>query len=119
MPLDQTPGPRHGEIWLAALGAARKGEIGKTRPVIVVSLDHLRSGTPWDLVSVVPLSASRTTTPLRPMVKAIDQLERDSVALCFAVRSISVTRFLTRLGVVPGHVMLQIGTARAAIEGWT
>ncbi|MCL2803934.1 MAG: type II toxin-antitoxin system PemK/MazF family toxin [Micrococcales bacterium] len=112
------PDPRHGEIWLAALGAAKKGEVGKTRPVIVVTLDEMRAGTPFDLIGVVPLSTSRTPTTLRPLVKAIDHLEQDSVALCFAGAAISVSRFIKRLGIAPGHVMIRIAQARAAIEGW-
>jgi mRNA interferase MazF len=33
--------PQRGEIWLTSLGAARKGEPGKNRPAIVVSVDEM------------------------------------------------------------------------------
>ena len=113
-----SPEPRCGQIWLVALGAARKGEIGKTRPVVVVSVDQVRSGSKFDLISVVPLSASRPARLLRPRIPATDGLEEDSIAMCDAVQSISQTRFLEHLAMLPDHLMAEIRSARATIEGW-
>ena len=112
------PDPHHGQVWLAALGVARKGEIGKTRPVIVVSVDQVRSGSPYDLVAVVPLSASRTARLLRPRIPAMERLKEDSVALCDAVQSIALTRFKEQLATLPSDLMTEIQAARATFEGW-
>lgn len=39
-----SPEPRRGEIWLVSLGTARKGEPGKNRPAIIVSVDEVSTG---------------------------------------------------------------------------
>ncbi|MDR1426788.1 MAG: type II toxin-antitoxin system PemK/MazF family toxin, partial [Bifidobacteriaceae bacterium] len=51
---------RRGEVWLAALGAARAGEVGKTRPVLVMSLDQVDAETPHEPLVVVPFASSRS-----------------------------------------------------------
>jgi mRNA interferase MazF len=51
--------PRRGEVWLVALGAARRGEPGKNRPAVIVSADRLSDGSSDDLIVVVPLSTCR------------------------------------------------------------
>lgn len=113
-------GPARAEVWLVALGAARPGEIGKTRPVVVVSVDELLTGSPYDLITVIPFSTSPRQRPnrLQPAVPAGHGLERDSVALCNAPRAIVAARFVRRLGRLPDAVLDQIVAARALIEGW-
>jgi mRNA interferase MazF len=89
-----------GEIWLAALGNARRGEVGKSRPVVVVAADGLAPYGPTDLVPVVPLSSSRAPSPSRVPIRAGRGLEDNSVAVCRAVRGIGRARLLKRLGVI-------------------
>jgi len=112
--------PRRGEVWLVALGAAREGEIGKTRPAVVVSVDGLQAGTPYDRITVVPLTASARQRPnmIQPRVPAGQGLEHDSVVLCDAPRAILVSRFVRRLGTVSDEVFGQIIQARCLVEGW-
>lgn len=114
--MDSTESPQRGEVWLVALGAARTGEPGKTRPAVVVSSDELLSDTPGELIVVVPLSSSAAPSPLRVEIASqATGLERPSLAVCRAVRSIASARFLRRLGEVPNAPMRQIETSLALI----
>jgi mRNA interferase MazF len=90
--------PRRGEIWLVSLGAARKGEPGKNRPAIVVSVDEISTGLEDELIVVVPLSSSRAASPLRPEVSPGEGIERASVAVCRGIRAVTRKRLLRQLG---------------------
>jgi mRNA interferase MazF len=102
------------------LGAARSGEIGKTRPAVVVSIDDLQTGSPYDLITVVPCTTNPRQRPnaLQPALPAGHGLTRDSVVLCNAPRAIVPARFAHRLGRLPGDVFDAVIAARALIEGW-
>jgi mRNA interferase MazF len=112
-----TDAPRRGEIWLVALGAGRAGEPGKTRPAVVVSVDELSTGTPADLVVVVPLSSSRAPSALRVEVAPTAGIDRTSRALCRAVRAVVASRLVRRIGSVEPATLAQIETALALILG--
>lgn len=90
--------PRRGEIWLVSLGAVRKGEPGKNRPAIVVSVDDISTGLEEDLIVVVPISSSRAPSPLRPAVSPDEGVERASVAVCRSVRAVARKRLLRPVG---------------------
>ncbi|MDR0627538.1 MAG: type II toxin-antitoxin system PemK/MazF family toxin [Bifidobacteriaceae bacterium] len=95
--LDSVDRPARGEIWLTRFGAAATGEPSKTRPAVVVSATALHGPDPWDLVCVVPLSASANQGGLRPRIGRRDGLDRDSVAMCRAVVGLAPSRLLRRL----------------------
>lgn len=109
--------PQRGELWLVSLGAARKGEPGKNRPVVVVSVDEIQAGVPDELVVAVPVSSSRAPSPLRPEVSADEGVENLSVAVCRGVRAVARTRFLRRLGSAKPETMASIEAALAMILG--
>ena len=112
--------PERGEIWLVALGAARKGEIGKTRPALVVSVDGLQAGTPHDRITVVPFTTNARQQPnmIQPQVPAGQGLEQNSVVLCDAPRAIVPSRFVCRLGEAPDDLFEKVMMARSFVEGW-
>lgn len=112
-----TDAPRRGEIWLVALGAARAGEPGKTRPAVVVSVDDLSTGVSEELVVVVPLSSSAASSALRVDITPGAGVDRPSRAICRAVRSVVRSRLARRLGRVEPAAMEQIETALALILG--
>jgi len=121
--VSQTPvhlRPCRGDIWLVEFGAARDGEIGKTRPAVVVSIDGLQAGRPFDRITVVPLTTNSRQRPnvLQPALPAGYGLEHPSVVLCDAPRAFVPSRFARRLGRVPADVFDQIIQARCIIEGW-
>lgn len=109
--------PRRGEIWLTSLGAARTGEPGKNRPVIVVSIDEIATGLEDELIVVVPLSSSRAASPVRPKVSSDEGVERDSVAVCRGVRAVARKRLLRRLGQAHTDTLSEVERALGMILG--
>jgi mRNA interferase MazF len=109
--------PRRGEIWLISLGAGRKGEPGKNRPAIVVSVDEIATGLEDELIVVVPLSSSRAASPLRPEVSPDEGIERASVAVCRGVRAVTRERLLRRLGKVQDDTLHEVENALVMILG--
>lgn len=109
--------PRRGELWLVSLGAARKGEPGKNRPVVVMSVDDINTGVPDELLVVIPVSSSRAPSPLRPDVSTSEGVERSSVAVSRGIRAVARSRFLERLGAVAPDTMANIETALGMILG--
>lgn len=109
--------PRRGEVWLVSFGATRRGELGKNRPAIVVSADHLNAGTAADLIVVVPLSSSRSASPLRPEVTDIEGVDRPSRAICRAIRGVARGRLLRSLGALPPATLAEVERALDLILG--
>lgn len=108
---------RRGEIWLVSLGAARKGEPGKNRPAIVVSVDEITTGLEDELVVVVPLSSSRAASPLRPEVSTGEGIERASVAVCRGIRAVTRKRLLRQLGKANPETLGEVDQALGMILG--
>ncbi|MGH7341006.1 MAG: type II toxin-antitoxin system PemK/MazF family toxin [Candidatus Rokuibacteriota bacterium] len=109
--------PRRGDLWLVALGAAKKGEPGKSRPALIVSVDDILTGEETELLVVVPLSTSRTASSLRPSVPGATGLDRPSVAVCRGVRAIARTRLLRSLGRADARTMRAVEVALALVLG--
>ena len=109
--------PRRGEIWLVSLGATRRGEPGKNRPAIVISVDEISSGLEEELIAVVPLSSSRAPSLLRPEISPDEGVERTSVAVCRGVRAVARTRFLRRLGLVEAGPLHDVEQALGMVLG--
>lgn len=109
--------PGRGEVWLASLGAGRAGEPGKNRPAIVVSSDAIIAGSPADLVVIVPLSRSMVPSALRPPVSPGEGVDATSVAICRAVRGLSPSRLLRRLGRVRSETLTAIERSLAMVLG--
>jgi mRNA interferase MazF len=107
--------PRRGEIWLVSLGAARRGEPGKNRPAIVVSVDDLLAGAEHELIVVVPLSSSLSHSALRPRLGPESGIDADSVAIPRGIRGIARRRLLRRLGVTSAKTLAEIEDALATI----
>jgi mRNA interferase MazF len=112
-----TDAPCRREVWLVALGAARTGEPGKTRPAIVVSRDELSTGAPGDLIVVVPLSSSLAPSKLRVDVGPIAGIHRPTRAVCRSVRAVVRSRFECRIGSVDPATMEQVETPLSLILG--
>jgi mRNA interferase MazF len=114
----ESTSPRRGEIWLASLGAARKGEPGKNRPVVVVSADELLIGAPDEPIAIVPLSSSVTPSVLRPQIDPETGIDNPSAAICRAVRGVARSRLLRHLGVVEKRQMTEIERALGLVLGF-
>ncbi len=109
--------PRRGEIWLTSLGAARKGEPGKNRPAIVISVDEISTGLEDELIVVIPLSSSRAVSPLRPEISPGEGVERLSVAVCRGVRAVARKRLLRRIGEAKPDALREVERALEIILG--
>lgn len=109
--------PRRGEIWLVSLGAARKGEPGKNRPAIVISVDELLGQTEHELIVVVPLSTSRVPSKLRPKVSPSEGTDASSAAICRAVRAVARDRLLRPIGNVKPKTLADVESALAIVLG--
>lgn len=109
--------PRRGEIWLVSLGAARKGEPGKNRPAIVVSVDEISTGVDDELFVVVPLSSSRAPSSLRPSVSPAEGIDKESAAICRGVRAVTRARLLRRAGKAKPGTIGEVERALAMILG--
>jgi mRNA interferase MazF len=99
------------------LGAARKGEPGKNRPAVVVSMDEISAGVEDELFVVVPLSRSRAASLLRPQVSPDEGVDADSSAICRGVRAVARTRLLAPIGSVRAQTLAEIDRALAMILG--
>jgi mRNA interferase MazF len=109
--------PRRGDLWLVALDAASSGEPGKHRPAVIVSVDDILTGVDDELVVVVPVSSSRSGTPLRPHVSPAEGVDTASVAVCRSIRAVARTRLLERLGTLSPDTMRQVERSLALILG--
>jgi mRNA interferase MazF len=109
--------PRRGELWLVSLGAGRQDEPGKNRPAILVSVEEIQTDVPDELLVVVPVSSSRTPSPLRPTISPGEGVDSQSVAVCRGVRAVARSRFLRRLGVAKPETMVGVETALGMILG--
>lgn len=109
--------PRRGEIWLVSLGAARKGEPGKNRPAIVLSVDEIVAGVEHELFVVVPVSSSRAPSALRPRIYREEGIDGESAAICRGIRAVSRSRLLRPIGRVQPETLLEVEQAVAMILG--
>ena len=109
--------PRRGQVWLVSLGAARRGEPGKNRPAIIVSVDGLLTGAEDELIVVVPLSSSRAPSKLRPPVATPEGVTQPSAAIPRAIRAVSRRRLLRQVGTASLETMTEVDRALATVLG--
>jgi mRNA interferase MazF len=112
-----TDPPRRGDVWLVSFGAAKKGEPGKNRPAVVVSADELVTGDENELIVVVPLSASRARSHLRPDVSASEGVEAPNVAICRGIRGVARKRLLRPIGKAEPDTLAAVDEALAVVLG--
>ena len=104
---------QRGEVYLARLDPVEGSEQGGRRPVIIVTRDAINRNS--RLVVVVPCTthrADRRVFPSQVLLTAPDGgLNRDSVAMGEQVRSLAVTRLLTRLGLLSPSALARVERA--------
>lgn len=115
--MTSTDAPRRGEIWLTAFGAARHGEPGKTRPAVVLTPSELTVGSDHEQIVVVPLSASVSPSPLRPVISTASGVDLESRAVPRAIRGVARSRLIERIGRVSEGELGSIGSAIAIVLG--
>jgi mRNA interferase MazF len=104
---------RRGEVWWVALDPAVGGEIGKTRPAVIVSND--RSNAQNSRVQIVPVTSStRRVYPSEALITVDGDLSK---AVADQIRTVDKHRlrgFMGRISdaelrAVEGAVRLQLG----------
>jgi mRNA interferase MazF len=91
---------KQGEIWLIDLNPGTGAELKKTRPAIVVNDNSLGK---LPLKIIVPLTDWKKRYEIAPwMVQvipdSINNLNKESAADCFQIRSLSEERFVRKIG---------------------
>ncbi len=94
--------PKRGEIWLVDLNPTIGQELQKTRPVVVINAEIFN---PIPLRIIIPITSWQEKFSDRPFMIKIkanseNQLDRDSAGNVLQVRSISIERFVRKLGQV-------------------
>ncbi|MDR0960237.1 MAG: type II toxin-antitoxin system PemK/MazF family toxin [Propionibacteriaceae bacterium] len=106
-----------GEVWLAQLGSARDGELGKNRPVVVLSIDKIATGEPDELVIVVPVTSSPRSGGFKISLGEGERLSVPSVALSRSIRAIARSRLLEPLGRVSELTLFDLTSQVAYLIG--
>ncbi len=92
--------PHRADVWLVDLNPTRGHEQAGQRPALVVSEDIFNEG-PAELCIVIPITSKLRPIPSQVRIpRAEAGLDKDSAALCEAVRSISKSRFVRKLGTI-------------------
>ena len=113
------PTPARGEVWMVDFDPSVGSETRKVRPALVVSLDAIGR---LPLRLVVPITDWKPQyasypwfTLLQP--DAANGLTKDSGADAFQTKSVSMSRFVRRLGVVTAAHLDAVASAIALCVG--
>lgn len=92
--------PRRGEVWLVSFDPQAGAEIAKRRPAVVISLDSVGKLPLRIVVPITEWSLLYARFPWMVNVKpaGINGLSKDSAADTFQTKSISLDRFVNRIG---------------------
>jgi mRNA interferase MazF len=113
------PAPKRGEIWLIDFDPTVGAEIRKVRPAVVISVDTVGR---LPLRMVVPITDWKPQHASYPWFVELpasptNGLTKDSGADAFQTKSVSVARFVQRLGDVPSTQLDEIAEAIALCVG--
>jgi mRNA interferase MazF len=113
------PFPSRGEIWLIDFDPSVGAEIRKIRPAVVISLDSIGSLPLRLIVPVTEWKPRFSALPWFTELRAdpLNGLFKDSGADAFQVKSVSVARFVRRLGIVTAMQLEQISSRIALCVG--
>ena len=97
---------RRAEIWLVDLEPVRRGELGKTRPCVIVSDDGYNQLAPAPLVMPITTYPATVRSPGIPATPSTG-LPEDSSILPLHIRAVARDRFIRRLGRAPAALVEQ------------
>ena len=104
---------KRGEVWWVDLDPTRGGEIQKTRPAVILTVDALNRAR--RTVVVVPLSSSATPRP--PIVVSVPSAGAGSVAVCDQVRAVDKARLVRHIGKLSESDLLALGNGVRQVLG--
>ena len=113
--------PTRGEVWWVNFDPSKGEEIAKQRPAVVVSANSVGA---LALRIVVPITGWRPQYAGQPWtieIKATRQngLTKDSAADAFQVKSVSTSRFVSRIGTLTAQQLDDIAAAIALCIDYT
>ena len=108
---------KQGEIWLINLDPTIGAEIKKTRPAVIVNHDSLGK---LPLRIIIPVTEWKEKFSIAPWMVKINAgskngLTKTSSLDCFQVRSVSVDRFVKKIGVAGLEEMNAVKNAIAKV----
>ncbi|MCX7068238.1 MAG: type II toxin-antitoxin system PemK/MazF family toxin [Methylococcales bacterium] len=90
------------EIYLVNLDPTIGSEQGKTRPVLVISDDDINAILP--VINILPLTSLKQGRKIYPnevlLKKEQSGLDKDSLVLCYQIRTVDKKRLIKKLGEV-------------------
>ena len=114
------PEPQRGDVWLVNFVPQIGAEISKQRPAVVMNLDAIGR---LPLRVIVPITDWKPHyanyvwfVPIPPT--AANGLSKDSGADVFQVKSVSLNRFISKLGVLTESQIDEIASAIALTIGY-
>lgn len=114
-----SPRPVRGEIWKLRFDPSKGAEIGKTRPAVVVNPASIGRLPLRIVVPITEWDPKYAAIPwlvhLRPTRR--NGLTKPSAADCFQVKSVSIGRFVSRLGVLGAEDIEEISAGIALCVG--
>ena len=90
------------DIYLVNLDPTIGSEQGKTRPVLIISADETNAIFP--VINILPLTSLKQGRRIYPnevlLKKEHSELDKDSLALCYQIRTVDKKRLIKKLGEV-------------------
>ncbi len=119
MTSQSTTKPVRGELWSIRFDPIKGAEMGKTRPAVVVNLPSIGKLPLRIVVPVTAWNAQYATVPWLVYLKPADRngLAKESAADCFQVKSVSLKRFVAKLGELRADDIEEISSAIALCVG--
>jgi mRNA interferase MazF len=116
-----SPAIQRGEIWNVNFDPQVGAEIGKVRPAVVMNVS---TAGRLPLHIIVPITTGRVSFSqyfwMVPIpASSINGLDHDSFADAFQVKSVSVNRFVSKLGVVTRPQIDEIAAAVVLCIGYS
>lgn len=118
-PLKTNPVPNRGEVWWVRFDPSVGSELQKTRPAVVMNVPSVGRLPLRIVVPITGWDPRWVSVPWLVFLKASKRngLDKDSAADCFQVKSVSLTRFASQMGVLTADEVEQISAAVALCVG--
>jgi len=100
--------PARGEIWMINLNPAKGREQTGIRPAMIISVNGFNNSAA-DLIIAVPITSKKREIPLHVRLEPEESgLKVESFVKCEDIRSISKSRLMEKLGIVPENKMEEV-----------
>lgn len=118
-PSTTDPTPSRGEIWWIRFDPSEGAEIGKVRPAVVVNVPSVGRLPLRIVVPITDWQPKWATVPWFVYLKRTQRngLAKDSAADCFQVKSLSLGRFESRIGLLTADEIDQVSAGVALCVG--